>query len=206
MVFVVVLLFLHFKVPIKNFTPCPEGQGVITVCKTGLTLHFLLRERSEPHVFGHHPWNQFDEIRGMTVFRGIRVPELDDVVRDFSPVILLGTDRQAVDDVLCVCHTAIEHRRNTVFHKDMTGVVFHHGDTIGTAIDVGAVFPQGRDCAPHEEEHTIGQGMFFDLRDNGVELAPRFHDSETCKGGKSPVTAFRGMIIQSPRSRGDRRV
>jgi hypothetical protein len=37
-----------------------------------------------------------------------------------------------------------------------------------------------------------------------VEIAPSFHRSETCKGGGSPVTALRGMIIQSPVSGRDR--
>jgi len=125
---------------------------VIAVCKTGLTLHLLHREPRIPHIFHRHPRNQFDKIGGILVLLGIRIPDFDGIVA------FLGTNGESIHNILGLEHDGVEHRGDGILYEDVAGILLDNGDTIGAAIDVFVIFPQGRNGIAHKEEHPVRQG------------------------------------------------
>ena len=127
---------------------------VKTACEAVLALHLLHREPRIAHIFHHHSRNQFDKVGGVLVLLGIGVPNFDGIVA------FLGTNGESVDDVLGLEHDGVEHRGDGIFYEDGPRVLLDHGDTVGAAIDVFVIFPQGGNGIAHEEEHPVGQGGF----------------------------------------------
>ena len=86
---------------------------------------------------------------------GISIPDLDDIVAR------LGTDREAIDDILAVLGDIFDHRCNGVAHKGCTGLALENAETVGPAIDIIVILPERRDIVAHQEEHSVAQGVRF---------------------------------------------
>ena len=86
---------------------------------------------------------------------GIGVPDLDDIVAR------LGTDREAIDDILTVLGDIFDHCSNGIAHKGAAGLALQDAETVGTAIDIVVIFPERGDIVAHQEEHSVAQGVCF---------------------------------------------
>ena len=86
---------------------------------------------------------------------GIGIPDLDNIVAR------LGTDREAINNILAVLGHIFDHCSNGIAHKGAAGLALQNAETVGPAIDIVVILPERGDIVAHQEEHSIAQGVRF---------------------------------------------
>ena len=84
-----------------------------------------------------------DKIRLTLEGFGICIPDLNDVVA------CLGTDREAIDNILTVLGDVFNHCCNGVAHKGGAGLAFQNAETVSAAIDIVVILPERGDIVAH---------------------------------------------------------
>ena len=87
---------------------------------------------------------------------GIGIPDLDDIVA------CLGTDREAINNILAVLGHIFDHCSNGIAYKSSAGLALQDSETIGPAIDIVVILPERGDIIAHQEEHSITQVVNFE--------------------------------------------
>ena len=128
---------------------------------------------------------------------GIGIPDLDNIMAR------LGTNREAIDNILTVLGDVFNHRRNSVAHKGGAGLTLENAERVGPAINIVVIFPERGDIVAHQEEHSVAQGVCFKMKDHCVKVAPRLHFTEAGEGGEGPVTTGGGVEEEGPGTRWD---
>ena len=82
--------------------------------------------------------------------------------------------------------------------------MLRNAEAVGTAIDIVAVLPEGRDRIAHQEEHAFTQRIELQCFKNREEVAPGLHGSEAGEGTDRPVSSLGRMPVESPGGFGNR--
>ena len=141
------------------------------------------------NILGLDAWHEQQQIGRVRIRVRFRVPDFYNIVRIF------GANRHAIHKVGRVHHDLLVHGRNGVIDKGLPCLLFGNAETVGASINVFCVFPERGDGIPHEEEHSIGQGVcvkrVYDIQD----LAPCLHRAHVDKGAEPPLGLIGWMEI-----------
>ena len=61
----------------------------------------------------------------------------------------LGTDREAINDILSVLGDIFDHCSNGISHKGATGLALENTETVGAAIDIVVILPERGNIVAH---------------------------------------------------------
>ena len=138
------------------------------------------------------------QIRRLAEALTIQIPDLDDAES------LLGADCHPHDLVCAVRGRATEGRRCQIPLKHLHRVPSADLEAVRAAADVDLVLPQGADIAAHNAEETVGCFVSAELAENLSQSLPAVDDLEALVTLRRPGLVLWFVVINGPRSSGDR--